>query len=142
MYFVFSTVKVEFKYMNEVANCKIPHFSNSFNRLQEEAKAKFNCDLAEIDTDDIYFEELSNNKKIENAFHFTTLINNSDQNSRNKYTFNLEIRVKNRKAYSDWEIEDVLQKIYEYPCNDLEMVQYKFDMESLPQSSPPLSNEI
>ncbi|CAB5395023.1 unnamed protein product [Rhizophagus irregularis] len=136
-----SNINVKFRHVHKVAYCQIPHSSGSFYLLQREALAKFKDDFAEIETGDIYFEN-QNNKGIESAFHFNTLLKYTDQNGRDQYDLDLKIRIKNRKAYSDWKIGDVLQEIYNYKMNNLEMVRVEFDMSSLPESSPPLSTEV
>ncbi|CAB4383215.1 unnamed protein product [Rhizophagus irregularis] len=134
-----SSINVTFRHIHKVAYCQIPHSSGSFYLLKREAIAKFKNDLAEIETGDIYFED-QNNQGIESTFHFNTLLNNIDQNDQ--YDLDLKIRIKKRKAYSDWKIRDVLREIYNYKIDVLEMVQVKFDMSSLPESSPPLSTEV
>ncbi|CAB4424360.1 unnamed protein product [Rhizophagus irregularis] len=136
-----SSIDVKFRHIHKVAHCQIPHSSGSFYLLKREAIAKFKNDLAEIETGDIYFED-QNNQGIESAFHFNTLLNNIDQNGQNQYDLDLKIRIKKRKSYSDWKIGDVLREIYNYKIDVLEMVQVEFDMNSLPESSPPLSTEV
>jgi hypothetical protein len=60
---------------------------------------------------------------------------------KNELCLDLKVLIRNRKPFSNWELEEVLKNVYNYDCGVLESVSYDFNMENLPQLSPPLSDE-
>jgi hypothetical protein len=70
---------------NRKEACIIEHTTGSFNKLQIEAKAKFET-LDDCTLSDIYFEYKIDKKemKIENAYHFNLLVKKFKQPVRVK----------------------------------------------------------
>ncbi|CAG8648299.1 5315_t:CDS:2, partial [Cetraspora pellucida] len=134
-----SVIIVRLRHIFNKEECIIPHSSGSFNLLQKEAKALFG-DLNECETSDIYFEDPKSNNIINSAYYFNILVKKiSDGEKRD--LGDLKVRIKNRKAYSEWKLDEVLRDIYHYKSGILDAEVKKFDMECLPLSSPPLSDK-
>ncbi|CAB4382743.1 unnamed protein product [Rhizophagus irregularis] len=123
--------------------CTIEHTTGSFNKLQIEAKARFET-LDECTLSDIYFECKIDKKemKIENAYHFNLLVKKFKRLDQDELSLDLKVLIRNRKSYSDWKLEEVLQDVYHYESGILESVSNNFNMEDLPQLSPPLNDEV
>lgn len=119
--------------------CRTEHTTGSFETLQVTAKSKFES-LADCKLSDIYFEHQGEN--IENAYHFNFLVKKFKKEGEDELILDLKVLIRNRKPFSDWKIEEVLRDIYHYENSIIESVSKNFNMEELPQSSPPLSDEV
>ncbi|GES91773.1 hypothetical protein GLOIN_2v1768558 [Rhizophagus clarus] len=75
----------------------------------------------------VQHKEIQVKKKFEDAFEFDNLLNRTKPNKEEGRE--LKVQIKFRKAYSDWKIEDVLQKLYSRKSSILEIEdkQYVFE---------------
>ncbi|CAG8588009.1 17587_t:CDS:2, partial [Funneliformis caledonium] len=133
------SINVNLKFVNNrKEECMIKHTTGSFNMLQVEAKSKFES-LADCKLNDIYFEHQG--KEIGNAYHFEHLVEKFKEEGKNELSLDLKVRIRNRKSFGDWKLEEVLKNIYNYKSSMLELVSDDFKLEDLHQLSPTLSDE-
>ncbi|RHZ80360.1 hypothetical protein Glove_137g108 [Diversispora epigaea] len=138
-----SNIIINFKFLHNTGECKIPYSSGAWYLLQKEVKKKFKNNNYLKNANIIFLINNNSNDKvnlIENEFHLMTLLKETKSNKSNERILNLKVKIKGKKAFENWKFKEVTHEIYNNEYTNVDAMP-KFLIENLPELSLPIEEE-
>ncbi|CAG8579777.1 6122_t:CDS:2 [Ambispora gerdemannii] len=132
-----ASINVTFKFLHNLGEYRMPHYSNSWALLREAATTKFE----HLTTSDFYFVVQNDSaEEIENEFQFNNLMSRIPRNYLDECILNLKVQIKGKKTYGDWKIKEVFEDVLHQDFISLNTTP-TFNLDYLPALDNPLPRE-
>ncbi|CAG8539213.1 677_t:CDS:2 [Ambispora leptoticha] len=132
-----SSINVNFKFLHNSGDYRMPHYSNSWALLRDAAVKKFD----HLTTSDFYFVVQDDSaEEIDNEFQFNNLMSRTPRNNLDECVLNLRVQIKGKKSYGDWKLKEVFEDVLHQDFISLNTTP-TFNLDYLPALDNPLTRE-